>query len=200
METLRALVLSANIFAQFRDTKVRGFSIEQLEEHSMAVGAWAKLLARTESCPSEVGDEALMAGLLHDVGRLLLAANVGEAFEQALALADEQAIPVVEAEREVLGASHAEMGAYLLGLWGLPDSILEAVAFHHRPGDCIGGGCTALTVVHVADALENQARLLPLEVPATALDLDYLRQLGLDARLPVWYQKCGVAEPERELA
>ena len=75
-------------------------------------------------------------GLLHDAGRLVLAANLPESFERVCQLAAEKGLSHWEAEREEFGTTHAEVGAYLFGLWGLPESIVEAVAYHHSPSRC----------------------------------------------------------------
>jgi HD-like signal output (HDOD) protein len=81
----------------------------------------------------------------------------------------------------VLGTTHAEVGAYLLGLWGLPDPIVEAVAWHHNPTGCPSTSFTALTAVHAADAiLRARDGVLP--------DRDYLQRLGLADQFPVWRQ------------
>jgi hypothetical protein len=79
----------------------------------------------------------------------------------------------------VLGTSHAEVGAYLLGLWGLPDGLVEAVAWHHNPGGCPGGGFTALTAVHAAD-------VLLLEAHGAVPDWPYLARIGLSDRFAAW--------------
>ena len=78
-------------------------------------------------------DDASVAALLHDIGRLILAATLPAKYGRAVALAAEREIPIQDAEMEIFGATHAEVGAYLLGLWALPDAVVEAVAYHHAP-------------------------------------------------------------------
>lgn len=98
-------------------------------------------------------------------------------------------IAPLDAERQVFEATHAEVGAYLLGIWGLPDPIIEAVAFHHRPVEC-APTFAPLTAVHVADALAlEHKRQENGESEPERLDMGYLKQLGLAERLPVWEEQ-----------
>jgi len=97
---------------------------------------------------------------------------------------------VIGAEVEVLGASHAMMGAYLLGLWGLPDAVVEAVAFHHAPGQCVHQRFGPLTAVHVAATLAPELSGAGPGQEAPTLDLDYVRALGLAERLDGWRRQC----------
>jgi len=121
----------------------------------VTVGAFAKRIARAEGAEQKSADYALVAGLLHDVGKLVLAANLPEEYASALAFAAREGIGLPGAEYEVFGATHAEVGAYLLGLWGLPDPIVAATAFHHSPTRSQAKQFSPLTAVHVANALEQ---------------------------------------------
>ena len=99
----------------------------------------------------------------------------------------------LDAERQVFGATHEEVGAYLLGLWGFSDSILEAAAFHHRPGDCLGRHFSSLAAVHVANAVVN--RLAPAchaGIVSAAVDAAYVEQIGHAESLPIWEEACRV--------
>lgn len=185
LETVKALVLSVQIFAKWESSKVKGFDIETLWHHSMTTGAMAKRLAETERLSSREADEAFTAGLLHDVGKLILAASLPDAYQKVLTTSKAQRIPLWEAEEQTFGTSHAEVGAYLLGLWGLPTSIVEAVAWHHRPSACPARTFCPLTTVHVANALwyySAAAEASNMQVLDTAL----IESMGLTERLPAW--------------
>lgn len=91
-----------------------------------------------------------------------------------------------EAEKATIGATHAEVGAYLLGLWGLPDTIVEALAFHHSPGKCLNTAFSPLTAVHVADALCYERSEFEKPLRESQMDADYLRTLRLLDNLPAW--------------
>ncbi len=123
---------------------------------------------------------------MHDCGKLAFAANMGNQYQDALTLAKVENLPVDEAEKSCLGASHAEVGAYLLGLWGLPDAITEAVAFHHHPQKCPHQEVTPLTAVHVANALEQRLGKTKPCGDESILDMEYLKQIGVEDRIAVW--------------
>jgi HD-like signal output (HDOD) protein len=100
-------------------------------------------------------------------------------------------MPDWEAERQVFGADHAHVGAYLLGIWGLGDGIVEAVAYHHHPDDYKGSGFCAVTAVHVANAMAEAQALPgenPIEVPG--LDQQYLLREQFQSQLPRWRELC----------
>ncbi len=180
-ETTKALVLAATIFSRFAPGQLGPFSIDEVWAHSRAVARLAREVARAEGCAQKDVEYAAMAGLLHDTGKLVLAGYLPEQYRQALALAAERGLSACAAEREVFGSTHAEVGAYLFGLWGLPDPIVEAVAWHHSPGDCPAGGFGPLAAVHVADALAHGP-------DGGRLDRDYLARLGVAGREAVWQE------------
>jgi HD-like signal output (HDOD) protein len=186
LDTIMTLVLTIQIFSQFEDECLANFSPAALWAHSLQVGLFAKRLSQAAGQGGEVVKDAFTAGLLHDAGQLVLAANLPRQFAESLELAQAEKLSHHEAERQVFGATHSEVGAYLFGLWGLPQSIVEAVAYHHRPADCVAEGFGPLTAVHVGNALERETQALPPEWCFAALDMDYLAKLGLADRLPEW--------------
>ncbi|MBI5863894.1 MAG: HDOD domain-containing protein [Planctomycetes bacterium] len=190
LEVLQSLVLTIHVFAELPVEGLAGVGLHDLWRHSTATGALAKRVAAKEGCDRQVCDHALTAGLLHDTGKLILAANRTEECREAVRLARSDGISLPEAERRVFGATHAEVGAYLLGLWGLPDAVVEAVAFHHRPTDCLGRGFAPVTAVHIANALEHARSATSDEQPPDVLDAAYLAGLGLTERWTSWREQC----------
>ncbi len=186
LDTLQALVLSVHVFSEFDHARATGLRLEKLWNHSMATGTLAKRIAAAEGCEAKLCDHALMAGILHDAGKLVLAANLPDEYGQAMAKARDTAVATWEAEEQIFGTTHAEAGAYLLGLWGLPDPIVEALAFHHRPNECLATTFTPLTAVHVANALVHEADSAAEDRDPSRLDTDYLAQTGLADRLSAW--------------
>lgn len=179
LDTIRALVLSVQVFSQFDPQTLQALSVDTLWQHSVRVGALAKRLASSAGVDREMVSDALTAGLLHDVGKLILAANLPNIYVKVAPLAQAEGIPECEAERRLFGAAHGETGAYLLGLWGLPEPIVEAVAYHHHPQDRETRELSALAFVHTANAL--------CSMTGTArLDRAYLDELGLGERIDAW--------------
>ncbi|MGB8167391.1 MAG: response regulator [Chthoniobacteraceae bacterium] len=183
---VRSLVLSLHVFSCFDQVHLKNFSIETVWKHSMSTGLVAQKIARLQKADRAFTDEAYVAGMLHDIGKVMLAASLPDLYDQAVKLGADQKIALVEAEREIFGVTHAQVGAYLLGLWGLPITIVEAVAFHHNPLESAVKTFSPLTTVHVASALERQIRGLEANAADLAIDTEYLSELDLEARLEDW--------------
>ncbi len=180
LENVSALVLAANVFSQF-ETKLlpSGFSMTSLWDHSGEVGRLSQVIMKAEHKPKHEIDNALTAGLLHDCGKLILAVNLPQKYGEIIALAKQSGEKLETIERNELDADHAEVGAYLLGIWGLPDSIVEATAFHHNPEKFQHKGCNALTAVHVANCFANNSDLL-------SVNDKYLEECGVTDRVSHW--------------
>jgi HD-like signal output (HDOD) protein len=184
--TVRSLVLSAHIFACFERKKLKGFSVDRLWNHSLRTGAIARMIVQLQQGETATADDAYTAGLLHDLGKLMLADNLPEQFQKALRRSVEQKIPLHEAEFEVFGTTHAGVAAYLLGLWGLSSSIVEAVAFHHAPQNSAMETFGPLTAVHAANVLEHELSEPDPAKRLTGLDDEYLIATGVKNRLETW--------------
>lgn len=190
VDTIKSLVLFVQVLSQFDPDVFPPAYLESLWQHSTAVGALARHIAKAEGCSESLVDDAFAAGLLHDVGKLILATNLPNIYLKALELINQEDIRLVEAEHRLFGTAHGETGAYLLGLWGLPEPIVEAVAYHHHPRDSDTADFSALTVVHAANSLSHEFSLNPrLSTPDT-LDQVYLKKLGLDQHVEQWRTLC----------
>ena len=190
LNMIRALVLSVGVFSQFDIRQQKGFSVDALMNHSLATAGLARTIAKTETRKRTFLDETFMAGMLHDAGKLLLAHNLPGEYERAITLAREQGIPIWCSEREVFGASHAKIGAYLLALWGMPDAIIETTAYQHNPSSCENREFSALTAVHVADVLEHEERDDSAALKVQEVDREYLAALNMENRLEEWAETC----------
>ena len=156
----------------------------------MKVGAYAKRIARIEATDQRSVEHSFTAGLLHDVGKLVLATNLPQEYRSALVRVVRERISLQEAEASQFGVTHAEVGAYLLGLWGLPDSVVTAAAFHHDPMKHPTEHFDPLTAAHVANALEHERHSKSRNGTHSAVDEAYLVMVGLAERLPVWRELC----------
>jgi HD-like signal output (HDOD) protein len=154
--------------------------------HSQQTAGLGKEIARMEDAGQKVMDEAFVAGLLHDTGKLVLACNFPAEYDQVLQAGQTGSLALLTAEENTFGANHAEIGGYLLGLWGLPVPVVEAVALHHQPGKCPHLFFSPLTAVHAAGALANLLQLQEKTSLSEEFDLGYLGKLGLTHRLDHW--------------
>ena len=96
---------------------------------------------------------------------------------------------MIEAEKRVFGANHAQVGGFLLGLWGLPEPVILAVAYHHQPAAAQENAFTPMAAVHIANVIAGQnqvkSRIRPPE-----MDKEFLDRIGAAARLPTWQKAC----------
>jgi len=190
LETIKALVLSVKIFSEFNEKTFSWFKIDDLFSHSLAVSLYAKTILKNENLDQGLINNSMMAGLLHDLGKLVLATNFEKSYRQVLATAQETGKNLLDLEYDVFGTSHAEIGAYLMGLWRLENGIIEAIAFHHLPTRSMSHNLGLLTAVHVGDALDHDAQTSPGENTELNCDIDYLDKLEITSRIPRWRQVC----------
>ncbi len=186
LDAIKALVLSLQVFEQFDPEKLNGLSLDALFDHSMAVGAVAKRIARAENAERQAADDGFMAGILHDVGKLIIAVRFPTEYKKMRLASAKSNMPLYVIEQKVLGATHAEVGAYLLGLWGLSNNIVEGVAFHHQPSRSMTKAFSPLTAVHAANALVHDADAENKTDIPSLLDTSYIDALGLSHRLEDW--------------
>ena len=183
--TVRSLVLSVHVFSSF-DRNVKGFSINEFEEHSLRCARLACALMERQGAEAASAEDAYIAGMLHDVGKLMLATSLPEKYQESAACAVAEQLPLCAAETKVIGATHAGVGAYLLGLWGLPATILEAVAFHHTPSCSDLRTFGPLAAVHIADMLDGELSEIQRPMPLAGFDYDYLSALQVKDQLDDW--------------
>jgi HD-like signal output (HDOD) protein len=184
LHTIKSLVLSVELFSQFDEQKLSstGFKLEELIDHSIRVGLLAKQISITEKAEREIVEESHLSGFLHDVGKIVLVDNMPEEYKKVIELSQDEQIDIHLAERTIMGTDHAAVGAYLFGLWGFSDTILEAVAFHHTPSNVEATSFASVTSVHVANMLDKTS--------ADRIDFEYLSKLNLESRLPMWESLC----------
>jgi putative nucleotidyltransferase with HDIG domain len=155
---VKNLALSASIFDTLGGEGAGEFNRAKFWEHSIGCGITTKALARKLRHDPKSLEEAFTAGLLHDIGKVVLDKYVNEEFNEVVRTAAEKDILIIEAEREVLGADHTDMGHWLAVKWGLPNSLKEVISFHHSPEDA--KEAKELTgLVHFADILTRRKKI-----------------------------------------
>lgn len=155
-ETIKSVALSATIFSAFKKEGRTEFNREEFWKHSIAVGVSARILAR------EIGykeiEEAFVAGIIHDIGKVVLDEYAPEYFDLTVQYVKEHDVLMYEAERAVLGFSHAQLGRWLATKWNLPAHLIDAIFYHHQPGNSQRAPeLTAL--IHVGDILARTLHL-----------------------------------------
>lgn len=195
LDTVQGLVLAAGLMGQFEKNADKAALVERIYAHSLRVGTLSQKIAKVLQLDNRAIEDALMAGLLHDIGKLVLLIHLTEEQESIEQLAEIQGIPIIQAELAVMGVTHAAVGAHLLSLWGLPDSIVESVAYHHTPGALPNPRLSVLTAVYLASELIDTAGFPDSEQFEHILDMTYIRRLDLTGVLP---KVCAQLQDHRE--
>ncbi|MGA3261317.1 MAG: response regulator [Bryobacteraceae bacterium] len=133
VETVKAMAFTESVFTQFDARNSPGFPIEKLRSHSFRVATRAREIARTRGLPQSVIDDVFLGGLMHDLGKLVLGSNFPRKYQEVVKHFE---VPEAarEKERQFFKTTHAEVGGYLLWLWGLPKTVTEIVLRHHTAG------------------------------------------------------------------
>lgn len=170
--TVRSLVVAASVVCALPTSRCPGFDAARFWRHGVGTAAAAQALARALG---RNPDTSFVAGLLHDIGRLVLVVLLPAEYAQLLQQSRQEDRRLVDVEQEVLGFDHAGVGAALAQRWNFPDAIREALAYHHQPDPAAGHGLASL--IHYADAI---AQALDLD-EAEDSQMPHLDQAAVDA-------------------
>jgi HD-like signal output (HDOD) protein/CheY-like chemotaxis protein len=183
--TTKSLVLAAEVF---NHPGKAGKAVEQAQQHALAVAKMASSLFTDK----RLAQEAFLAGMMHDVGTLVLLAELPDQLTEITRRERESGVSRSAAEEAVIGATHADLGAYLLTLWGMPDELIEAVACHHCPGRLPHDSFALVDALHVADGL-----IAECSGEASGLDTEWLSKLGVSKEIDAWRTRAlGIVHPE----
>jgi putative nucleotidyltransferase with HDIG domain len=178
LEVLKALMLGVKVFSFYEKNPFIGTTFKDLWSHSLKVAVGARKLAAMEKLSNQACEESFLAGLLHDIGKLILAANAETQYRLVLDLSKKALLPLHQAEIGIFGCTHSQIGAYLLALWGVPDSVIRAIEHHHSLEQAKITEFDSLLAVHLAQNLQPDRK--------KQLNMALLRQLGLEHRVPEW--------------
>jgi HD-like signal output (HDOD) protein/ActR/RegA family two-component response regulator len=131
LDILRQLVLAQHLFAQCSKQERITFKLDELWQHSLCTATLAKAIAESDNASVAIGNSAYLAGLLHEIGKLILIRHLPDIYKEILQEVQQQGRSQVQAESERLGTNHAIIGGYLASLWGLPHPITEAMSLYH---------------------------------------------------------------------
>jgi HD-like signal output (HDOD) protein/ActR/RegA family two-component response regulator len=188
METIKNLALASETFRVFApDSRIPQSVCESIQQHAHRTAAIAGALPVAK----QSRDVTVVSALLHNIGSLILASKMPDRFCSTLSRASERGCEDFEAEEELLGISHAEIGAYLLGLWGFPNLAVEAIAHHHHPTRIPHTDFDSSVAVYVADLLAHELDVHPEDSTGSELkesDKTCLETLGISGRFAEFRQ------------
>jgi len=173
--TIKSLVLMLHLFGSEDSNNPLSKHINKLWDHSLKVAKFSKMMAVEETSEPKVVEETYIGGLLHDVGKIVLW-QIENYFEEIERIQKEYGITTTEAEYILYHTSHAEIGAYLLGIWGLPENLVEIVCFHHHPINSVPKTFGPLSMVHISDHILNHG----------ILDQNYIDELKMNEKVARW--------------
>ena len=156
VQQVQDVIVASTIVDTFAGVAPKFVNMQSFWQHSLACGIGARVLALARRMPKP--DKFFVAGLLHDVGRLVLYSQAPEAAHDVFAACQAERMQLRDAEKQVLGYTHEQIGQALLNAWHYPINLIQAVAFHHHPGSCEAFQ-TEAAVVHLSDHLVNAMRL-----------------------------------------
>ena len=187
VRNLRSLALSSQLNSQFKSgNDWDRFSFEQLNQRSLLVARLAQALCRRAGANKITQDQAFLAGLLHDVGVLIMASHDADQYKKLLNYSVKKQKPIYLVEKASFGFFHGEVAGALLALWNLPPQVIEAVMLHHVPHLSKETSFSPLTAVHVADAMLPSVDVEGDCDLASSLSLRYLDQVGVMEEVPQW--------------
>ncbi|MAY42866.1 MAG: hypothetical protein CMI05_11220 [Oceanospirillaceae bacterium] len=187
VRNLRSLALSSQLNNQFKSSNDWDrFSFEQLNQRSLLVARLAQALCRRAGANKITQDQAFLAGLLHDIGVLIMASHDADQYKKLLNYSVKKQKPIYLVEKAAFGFFHGEVAGALLALWNLPPQVIEAVMLHHVPHLSKETSFSPLTAVHVADAMLPSVDVEGDCDLASSLSLRYLDQVGVMEEVPQW--------------
>ncbi len=170
---IKSLVIYIKVFSMVDEEPEQRNFYSHIWEHSYKVANAAKAIAIAENFDQSEVEEAFLSGLLHDIGKIIMT-KLDNYPEKVIAHAKSNNLNFSDAELDLFETSHAEAGAYLLGIWGLPDRLVESVAFHHFPSLITDMKFDTLTALHLANSI----------VGGTEFDHDYIKVLNIQTDIP----------------
>jgi putative nucleotidyltransferase with HDIG domain len=185
LTTIKALITAHGIFQEYESDIFPKIDLDKLWTHGSAVAQAAKAIARKEKMTVEFQDMAFLSGLLHDIGKLILATNAPSHYGKIVTEFKEGEKKLFELEIEQFEISHAEAAAYVLGLWGMPFRVVEAISAHHNTKKLSESSFSVSHAVYLANELHNEYVLNSRYLDDTT-NLMSVKWDGQDEKLPVW--------------
>lgn len=182
---IQSLALAVPLFNAFDQNKCPKFPVDHVWNHSVHTGMLARRFINEYLEDFELAEQAFTAGVLHDIGQIILADNLPDEYMAVLADAHLRSEPLCQAERRNFQTTHAEVGGYLLALWGLPFPLVDAVAYHHEPRKSQVTTFGLTGVIHIVSALQHERAAHPAVV-SNPVDLDYVHGIGMADHLEKW--------------
>jgi putative nucleotidyltransferase with HDIG domain len=144
LNVVKGLLLGVSVFELMQK------SMMGLWEHSMGCSIIARLIARKKGLKEP--EEVSVAGLLHDIGKVVMILQFSGQYEEAMKLAESRRVPILEAEKDIFSVTHANAGAWMTQKWRFPGNLIDVIEYHHKP-HLSKRAPIDTAIVHLSDAL-----------------------------------------------
>jgi len=185
MDVIAAIVLSQSIFQQYESYESPEMDLQQVWKHSWETARLAQHICGDKGLPLKTGEEAFMGGLMHEIGRFLLVDNFPDQFKAACDRARNRRLPLVASLREEFRASPSQVGAFVLELWGLPGSVIDAIEALDHPKINRENSFDMKAALYIADYITSSKYPVDSFV-VEDWSMDYLRSIDCTDRIPAW--------------
>ncbi|MGL1935076.1 MAG: response regulator [Fibrobacterales bacterium] len=183
-DVVKAVIVSVETFNQFTEDEMKTFDVDMLYAHATRCSIICKEILSTQTENKELLENALITGLLHDIGILVLVKNEPAKYATVFEASGSQMDTLIQSEKMIMGITHAEVGGVLLEQWGFRESIVNAVYYHHTPEDAPEVSFGLTHAMHITDVLERNPDLNP-DSPIQ-LNRNHLDEMGLSESIPEW--------------
>ncbi len=190
LDIIKSLVLTLKVFSQYENAPLSKEFLTNLWNHSFETAVFARAIMENVANEKEKADNAFTAGLLHDLGKLVLAASMPKKYQKVLEMASTRKKELRKVEFKAFSASHAEVGGYLSGIWGLPGDIVEALTFHHRPHQYPNGKNSLPAIISLADMFSHQMNPVQCQGDIPNFSRERMQLLANEERIKQWRSKC----------
>ncbi len=184
-EMLAAIVLSQSLFKHYELLRHAEMDLPRIWHHCWETASLAHHLCRHKRLPHHAGEEAFLAGLLHEAGRFILIDNFAGPFQTACQAARQAKSPLTPHLREIFHTTPPQITAYVMELWGMPASVIAAIALQDDPQQEPGGAFSLASALYVADHIAS-CNSPPDGFPVEAWNTEYLRTIGCLDDIPAW--------------
>lgn len=190
METLKAIVLTTDVFSKFTVEEVKKFHIDELYRHSVFVCFLARKIFENKVNNLLLIDEVGMMGLLHDIGKIVLIRNKPAEYDTIYKQKLSSPEHLSDLEEQILGITHEEVGGYLMALWGLPDPIVKGISCHHSPLLHPDDDFSTFSAVYIANVLAHRNAEDKIIKDNLRFDDTYISKLRVSEDIPKWQELC----------
>jgi HD-like signal output (HDOD) protein len=184
-DMVTAIVLSQSVFRHYESLQHREIDLPRVWAHCWGTACLAQYLCRQMKLPYKTGEEAFLAGLLHEAGRFILVDNFPDQFQAACDRARQSNIPLAVCLREAFQAGPSQISAYVLELWGLPSAVVNGISLQDNPENDPAPGFSMTSALYIADHLASQT-FPPDPFPLDDWKTAYLQSIGCADDIPTW--------------